>query len=161
MFSSMRKQHSCGIPTVAESGNCVLVQPKTTFLRNSHGRWVGELCSRRRENDIPAEYPLSLNRRIVLSSRREHPPSPETLGDTYAGSAPAPGPRETTLHYCFYHLFLYLVGSNTCLLVDPHATTLVPRGRRIPRAAPSAADPEEKTRSRSNSNFNQVRMKIL
>ena len=30
----------------------------------------------------------------------------------------------------------------------------------IPRAAPSAADPEKKTRSRSNSNFNQVRMKI-
>ena len=45
--------------------------------------------------------------------------------------APAPGPRETTLNYCFLTLFLYLLASNTCLLVDPHAPTLVPRGRRI------------------------------
>ena len=85
---------------------------------------------------------------------------PGTLVTTLSGPAPAPGPGETTFTYCFQHLFIKHIASNTWFLVDPHATTLVPRGRRIPRAAPSAADPEEKKTSRSNSNFAKVRLKI-
>ena len=59
---------------------------------------------------------------------------PGALGDNCAGPAPAPGPGETTFIYCFRRPFRYLLASNSCLLVDPHATTLVPRGRRIRKA---------------------------
>ena len=57
-------------------------------------------------------------------------PTPGTLGYNCTDPAPAPGPGETTFTYCFQPLFLYLLASNTWFLVDPHAPTLVPRGRR-------------------------------
>ena len=46
---------------------------------------------------------------------------------------PSPGPRPPGDYFklLFLTLFFYLLASNTCPLVDPHATTLVPRGRRI------------------------------
>ena len=56
---------------------------------------------------------------------------PGTLVITLCGPAPAPGPGETTFTYYFLPLSLYLLASNMCLLVDPHAAALVPRGRRI------------------------------
>ena len=56
-------------------------------------------------------------------------PPPGTLVTTLYGSAPAPGPGETTFTYYFLPLSLYLLASNMCLLVDPHAAALVPRGR--------------------------------
>ena len=71
---------------------------------------------------------------------------PGTLVNCLYRPAPAPGPGETTLTYCFQPLSLYLLASSLWFLIDSHATTLVPRGRRIPRAAPSAADPEKKKR---------------
>ena len=59
---------------------------------------------------------------------------PGTLGNTWGGSAPAPGPGETTFTYYFLPLSLYLLASNMWFLVDPHAAALVPRGRRIREA---------------------------
>ena len=48
---------------------------------------------------------------------------------------PSPGPRPPGDYFklLFLTLFFYLLASNTCPLVDPHATTLVPRGRRTRR----------------------------
>ena len=69
---------------------------------------------------------------------------PGTLGTTFDGSAPAPGPGETIFTYYFLPLSLYLLASNTCLLVDPHATTLVPRGRRIRKGCALCRRPRKK-----------------
>ena len=45
---------------------------------------------------------------------------------------PSPGPRPPGDYFklLFLTLLFYLLASNTCPPVDPHATTLVPRGRR-------------------------------
>ena len=83
-------------------------------------------------------------------------------------ASPSPGPRPQGDYFklLFLTIFFYLLASNTCLLVDPHATTLAtppPSSLGVggfPRAAPSAADPEKKKTSRSNSNFAKVRLKI-
>ena len=47
--------------------------------------------------------------------------------------SPSPRPPGDYFKLLFSILFFYLLASNTCLLVDPHATTLVPRGRRTRR----------------------------
>ena len=83
---------------------------------------------------------------------------PGTLGTTWYGSAPAPGPGETTFTYYFLPLSLYLLPSNMCLLVDPHAAAL--RGRRIREGCALCRRPRRKTMSHSNSNFNQVKNTI-
>ena len=84
---------------------------------------------------------------------------PGTLGNTLDGSAPAPGPGETTFTYYFLPLSLYLLPSTMCLLVDPHAAAL--RGRRIRKGCALCRRPrKKKTMSPSNSNFNQVNIKI-
>ena len=85
---------------------------------------------------------------------------PGTLGTTLVGSAPAPGPGETTFTYYFLPLSLYLLASNMWFLVDPHATSLVPRGRRIRKGCALCRRPRKKTTSHSNSNFNQVNIEI-
>ena len=69
---------------------------------------------------------------------------PGTLGITLSAPAPAPGPGETTFTYYFLPLSLYLLASNMCLLVDPHATSLVPRGRRIRKGCALCRRPREK-----------------
>ena len=74
---------------------------------------------------------------------------------------PSPGPRPPGdyLTLLFLTLFFYLLSSNTCLLVDPHATTLVPRGRRISKGCALCRRPRRKKKtSRSNSNFAKVRI---
>ena len=85
---------------------------------------------------------------------------PGTLGYSLCGSAPAPGPGETTFTYCFLPPFLYLLASNMWFLVDPHAAALVPRGRRIRKGCALCRRPRKKKTSHSNSNFNQVRINI-
>ena len=85
---------------------------------------------------------------------------PGTLGITLSAPAPAPGPGETTFTYYFLPLSLYLLPSTMCLLVDPHATSLVPRGRRIRKGCALCRRPRRrKNTSHSNSNFNQVKIK--
>ena len=78
-----------------------------------------------------------------------HPAPPGTLGNCLGGSAPAPGPRPPApgrllLRYYFLPLSLYLLASSTWFLVDPHATTLVPRGRRIRKGCALCRRPREK-----------------
>ena len=85
---------------------------------------------------------------------------PGTLGYTLGVSAPAPGPGETTFTYYFLPLSLYLLASNMCLLVDPHAAALVPRGRRIRKGCALCRRPRKNKTSHSNSNFNQVKLDI-
>ena len=84
---------------------------------------------------------------------------PGTLVITFDGPAPAPGPGETTFTYYFLPLSLYLLPSTMCLLVDPHATSLVPRGRRIRKGCALCRRPRKKTTTHSNSNFYQVNTK--
>ena len=69
---------------------------------------------------------------------------PGTLWYTFRGPAPAPGPGETTFTYYFLPLSLYLLASNMCLLVDPHAASLVPRGRRIRKGCALCRRPRKK-----------------
>ena len=69
---------------------------------------------------------------------------PGTLVITLYRPAPAPGPGETTFTYYFLPLSLYLLASNMCLLVDPHATSLVPRGRRIRKGCALCRRPRRK-----------------
>ena len=69
---------------------------------------------------------------------------PGTLVNSLCGSAPAPGPGETTFTYYFLPLSLYLLPSTMCLLVDPHATSLVPRGRRIRKGCALCRRPRKK-----------------
>ena len=85
---------------------------------------------------------------------------PGTLVNCLDGPAPAPGPGETTFTYYFLPLSLYLLASNMCLLVDPHAAALVPRGRRIRKGCALCRRPRKKKTSHSNSNFNQVKLEI-
>ena len=88
-------------------------------------------------------------------------PPAGTLGYNLAPPAPAPGPGEITFTYCFQPSFLYLLASNTCLLVDRHATSLVPRGRRIRKGCALGRRPrEKKTTSSSSSNFNKVEVTL-
>ena len=83
---------------------------------------------------------------------------PGTLEITLYDPAPAPGPGETTFTYHFLPLSLYLLASNMCLLVDPHAAAL--RGRRIRKGCALCRRPRKNNTSHSNSNFNQVDIKI-
>ena len=85
---------------------------------------------------------------------------PGTLVTTLSDPAPAPGPGETTFTYCFQPPFLYLLASNIWFLVDPHAAALVPRGRRIRKGCALCRRPRKKETAHSNSNFNQVKIKI-
>ena len=71
---------------------------------------------------------------------------PGTLGNALGVSAPAPSPGETTFTYYFLPLSLYLLASNICLLVDPHAAALVPRGRRIRKGCALCRRPRKKKR---------------
>ena len=57
----------------------------------------------------------------------------------------APGPAEITFYYYFDNFSIIYYKLPFIFLVDPHAGALVPRGRRIQRAAPTTADPEKKT----------------
>ena len=88
-----------------------------------------------------------------------HPPPPGPWGHP---GPPSPGPRPPGDYFklLFLTLFLYLPASNTCPPVDPHATTLVPRGRRISKGCALCRRPREKKTSRSNLNFAKVRIKI-
>ena len=76
--------------------------------------------------------PRDPRRRVGLHIlQRIAKPVPRDPGGHLYHPAPAPGPRETTFNYCFQLILLQLLASNKWFLVDPHATTLVPRGRRI------------------------------
>ena len=59
---------------------------------------------------------------------------------------PSPGPRPPGDYFklLFLTLFSYLLASNTCPPVDPHAPTLVPRGRRISKGCALCRRPREK-----------------
>ena len=71
---------------------------------------------------------------------------PGTLGYSLSGSAPAPGPGETTFTDYFLPLSLYLLPSTMWFLVDPHATSLVPRGRRIRKGCALCRRPRKKNK---------------
>ena len=73
-------------------------------------------------------------------------PPPGTLVTTSDGSAPAPGPGETTFTYYFLPPSLYLLASNMCLLVDPHAAAL--RGRRIRKGCALCRRPRKEQQRR-------------
>ena len=72
-----------------------------------------------------------------------HTPPRDPLGHLVI---PSPGPRPPGDYFklLFLTLFFYLLASNTCPLVDPHATTLVPRGRLTRRGLrPHAPTPRD------------------
>ena len=73
---------------------------------------------------------------------------PGTRVYNWGGSAPAPGPGETTFTYYFLPLSLYLLASNMWFLVDPHAAALVPRGRRIRKGCALCRRPPPKKKRR-------------
>ena len=92
----------------------------------------------------------------ILQRIAHFPPGPACTTGTDQPRPPAPG--RLLLHNIFY-LFLSTSYLLTCAFLLTH--TPLPFGvGGFERAAPSAADPEKKTTSHSNSNFNQVRMKI-
>ena len=49
-------------------------------------------------------------------------------------------------YYYFHNFSINYYPLPLIFLVDPHAGALVPRGRRIQRAAPTTVDPEEKSK---------------